>query len=104
MLPKQPLVHVFNTGTLPGENAPYSQLAKHYAKYGYNSLYMKSGFINGGHDYDSEKKQDPPLDRFGWGVAGDGYHDTTRYGEEETDDRKASLGVVFRNWVSSPNS
>jgi hypothetical protein len=33
---------------------------------------------------------------------GDGYHNTTRYGELEDDEgRKNSLGVVMRNWVST---
>lgn len=98
MLPKQPPVHQFNTGTVPdGE----SQLAKHYAKYGLNCLYMRSAFDNGGHDYASEQEREiEPFDRFGWGYVGDGYHNTTRYGELETDDvRKNSLGVVMRNWV-----
>jgi hypothetical protein len=38
--------------------------------------------------------------RFGWRFVGDGYHNTTRYGELLPDDdpRKESLGTVFRNW------
>ena len=98
MLPKQPPVHQLNTGTVPGGE---SQLAKHYAKYGLNCLYMRSAFDNGGHDYASEQNRPvEPFDRFGWGYVGDGYHNTTRYGELETDDvRKNSLGVVMRNWV-----
>lgn len=103
MLPKQPPVHVFNTGTLPG-GGPYSELTAYYAKYGYNSFYMKTGFLNGGHDYDSEAKREvEPFDRFGWGYSGDGYHETTRYGELEEDEaRTTSLGVVMRNWHPGP--
>ncbi|KAL9187877.1 hypothetical protein ACHAXT_006255 [Thalassiosira profunda] len=102
MLPKQPPVHIFNTGTLP-ENAPDNELAEYYAKYGFNGFYMKTGFINGGHDYDSEKKGENSFDRFSWGYVGDGYHNVTRYGETEEDAaRKASLGVVMRNWHPGP--
>ena len=124
MLPKQPPLHVFNTGTLPAPSSEYVELAAYYAQYGYNSFYMKSGFYFGGYDYDvsrelcllllvrfdvhklhsllplqSETKAENPIDRFGWGYSGDGYHDTTRYGELEEDAaRKTSLGVVMRNW------
>jgi hypothetical protein len=101
MLPKQPLVNILNTGTPPGPDHPYSLLTQHYAKYALNSFYMHQGFVNGGHDYDSEKYDpDNPFDRFGWGYVGDGYHNTTRYGELEDEARKNSLGVVMRNWVS----
>lgn len=99
MLPKQPPVNIFNTGVLDKSD---SMLAKHYAQYGFNTFYMKTGFFNGGYDYDAEKKREEnPIDRLGWGQVGDGYHDTTRYGELEVDEaRKTSLGVVMRNWVS----
>jgi hypothetical protein len=98
-LPKQPPLHQLNLGTTSGTG---SQLATHYAKYGHNCLYMRTAFDNGGHDYVSEQNRPvDPFDRFGWGYVGDGYHNTTRYGELETDDvRKNSLGVVMRNWVS----
>ena len=99
MLPKQPPLHVFNTGTLPAPSSEYVELAAYYAQFGYNSFYMKSGFYFGGYDYDSETKAENPIDRFGWGYSGDGYHDTTRYGELEEDvARKRSLAVVMRNW------
>ena len=104
MLPKQPLVHILNVGGdgIADPGHPYSRVTQHYSKYGLNSYYMRQGLWNGGHDYESEKNDpDNPFDRLGWGYHGDGYHDTTRYGElEDNEERKQSLGVVMRNWVS----
>jgi len=101
MLPKQPPVHILNTGTLPADSHPYTQLAKYYPIYAFNAFYMRAGFNNGGHDYDTEKANG--IDRFGWGYSGDGYHNVTRYGELEKDEaRKTSLGVVMRNWHPGP--
>jgi len=102
MLPKQPLVHVFNTGELPGNrNSDEYKLTEYYAKYGYNALYMQSGMQFGGHDYAAEKRNG--VDRFSWGHVGDGYHDVVRYGEKEENElRKESLGVVMRNWHPGP--
>ena len=108
MLPKQPPAHIFNTGVVKGNDNKDGEFAELYAKYGYNVWFMRTGFDNGGHDYESEKNGDPPLDRFAWGQHGDGYHETTRYGEllneAEDDVRKESLGVVMRNWVSTLTS
>ena len=103
MLPKQPVVHIFNTGVSPKDDNQYRQLTSYYAKYGLNHFFMRSGFENGGHDYASERdRETDPFDRFGRGFVGDGYHNTTRYGELEDDEgRKNSLGVVMRNWVST---
>lgn len=103
MLPKQSIVHILNTGSLPSPGQ-YNQLTNYYAKYGYNHFYMKSGFENGGYDYASERdRETDPIDRFGWGYVGDGYHNTTRYGElEDNDARKETLGVVMRNWHPGP--
>jgi len=103
MLPKQPPVQIFNTGVLSQSDG---ELARHYAKYGFNAFYMKTAFVNGGHDYHSEQtRKEDPIDRFGWGQVGDGYHETTRYGELEDDEaRKTSLGVVMRNWHPGPMS
>ena len=103
MLPKQPPVHMLNVRPahyLHGDRS--HELAKNYAKYGFNSFYMRAALIKGGHDYESEKKREKdPFDRFSSGYVGDGYHNTTRYGELEEDEaRKTSLGVVMRNWVS----
>lgn len=107
MQPKQPPVHIFNTGSVPdGPGSPDHELARVYSKYGFNAFYMRTGFDNGGHDYDSEKNaKDNPFDRFSWGFVGDGYHNITRYGEKEDDEaRKNSLGVVMRNWHPGPLS
>ena len=39
-----------------------------------------------------------------WGVVGDTIHETTRYGEAPgvSEERRRSLGVVFRNWHPGP--
>ena len=100
MLPKQPIVHILAVGGGDPANM-YQELITHYDIYGYNLLEMRSALVRGGHDYESEKNREvDPFDRFGWGYVGDGYHDTTRYGEQAEEVRKKSLGVVMRNWVS----
>jgi len=113
MLPRQPPVHVFNTFELPGK--PYMpadtdaggtmmeyELARYYAKYGYNAFYMRSGYAKGGYDYTTAFKENE-LNHFEANHIGDGYHNVTRYGENEEDpNRKASLGVVMRNWHPGP--
>jgi len=113
MLPRQPPVHVFNTFELPGK--PYLpadtdsggsmmeyELARYYAKYGYNAFYMRSGYARGGYDYTTAFKENE-LNHFEANHIGDGYHNVTRYGENEEDpNRKASLGVVMRNWHPGP--
>mmetsp|Transcript_4852 Transcript_4852/g.8262 ORF Transcript_4852/g.8262 Transcript_4852/m.8262 type:complete len:635 (-) Transcript_4852:146-2050(-) len=113
MLPRQPPVHVFNTFELPGK--PYMpadtdaggsmmeyDLARYYAKYGYNAFYMRSGYAKGGYDYTTAFKEHE-VNHFVGGHVGDGYHNVTRYGENEEDpNRKASLGVVMRNWHPGP--
>ena len=98
MLRRRPPVHVFNTGA-KADGQDYA-LVRKYARQGYNAFFLGGGLRNGGHDYESEKAKG--LDRFGWGVVGDGYHDTTRYGEDEAEDRRASLGVLMRNWHPGP--
>ena len=92
MMPRQPPVHVFNTGEY--KKGSDNEVVSHYAKYGFNAFYMKTGFEKGGHDYKAESSRETdPIDRFSWGYVGDGYHDTTRYGELEADpNRKESLG------------
>lgn len=74
-----------------------------YASFGYNAYCIQTGLYSGGHDYDTEMEHDG-INRFGWQYHGDGYHNTTRYGEELNDDdpRKASLGTVYRNWHPGP--
>ncbi len=103
MLPRQPPVHTFSMFTRPKGleyNKEY-ELVERYSKYGYNTFYMRGGYFAGGWDYKIETENG--IDRFGWGYVGDGYHNTTRYGEnEENPDRKESLGVVMRNWHPGP--
>lgn len=103
MLPHQPPVHVLNVLWQPDRNGAKQEweLAEHYAKYGYNAFYMRSGHKNGGYDYDADEKKG--IDRYAWGGIGDGYHNVTRYGQNEKDpDRKESLGVMMRNWHPGP--
>jgi len=103
MLPHQPPVHVLSVLYLPDTNGKKQEyeLAAQYAKYGYNAFYMRSGYENGGYDYEAAKKNG--IDHYAWGYVGDGYHNVTRYGKnEENSDRKESLGVVMRNWHPGP--
>jgi hypothetical protein len=74
-----------------------------YAMYGYNAFCIQTGLYFGGHDYDTEMEREG-INRFGWQYRGDGYHNTTRYGEElDMDDpRRGSLGTVYRNWHPGP--
>ena len=100
MLPRQPPVHVYNTGVFRG-NGREEQLVEHMSEYGYNAFYMRNGYNNGGFDYEAAKKEG--VDHFGRGHVGDGYHNITRYGELEEDaNRRESLGVVMRNWHPGP--
>jgi hypothetical protein len=106
MLPKQPIVHILSVGKedpASNPNHPFHQLVRYYAVYGHNIFGMRAALERGGHDYDSEKNREVnPFDRFGPGYVGDGYHDTTRYGELEDDAvRRDSLGVVMRSTVVS---
>ena len=113
MLPRQPPVHVLNAFELPGQrylpadsDAGGSQmeyeLARYYAKYGYNAFYMRSGYAKGGYDYTTAFEENG-VNHFEAQHVGDGYHNVTRYGEHEEDpNRKASLGVVMRNWHPGP--
>lgn len=100
MMPRQPPVHVFNTGGLPGHPNGEYELAEHMSEFGYNAFYMNTGYRNGGYDYESAKENG--VDHFGWGHIGDGIHNVTRYGENEEGERRESLGVVMRNWHPGP--
>jgi hypothetical protein len=101
MLPRQPPVHVINVEGATEAAASEKEMQSYYAKYGYNAFYMRYAYREGGYDYDTEMKNG--IDRFGWGFVGDGYHNTTRYGElEEDEGRRESLGVVMRNWHPGP--
>ena len=101
MMPKQPPVHVINVEGATAAAEDEKELQAHYAKYGYNAFYMRYALREGGYDYNTDSENG--IDRFGWGYVGDGYHNTTRYGELETDEgRRDSLGVVLRNWHPGP--
>mmetsp|Transcript_21817 Transcript_21817/g.33314 ORF Transcript_21817/g.33314 Transcript_21817/m.33314 type:complete len:562 (-) Transcript_21817:16-1701(-) len=101
MLPHQPPVHVYNTGKMNQYQGDEHQLAEHMSEFGYNAFYMTSGLYNGGFDYDAAKEDG--VDHLGWGHVGDGYHNVTRYGENESSpERKESLGTVMRNWHPGP--
>ncbi|KAL7500397.1 hypothetical protein ACHAWT_008151 [Skeletonema menzelii] len=100
MLPHQPPVHVYNTGAMRLDQMEHD-LAEHMSEFGYNAFYMRSGFNYGGYDYAADEANG--IDHFGWGYVGDGYHNVTRYGENESNPlRKESLGVVMRNWHPGP--
>ena len=74
-----------------------------YSSFGYNAFCIQMGLYFGGHDYDTEMEWDG-INRFGWQYHGDGYHNTTRYGEELNDDdpRKGSLSTVYRTRHPGP--
>jgi hypothetical protein len=67
-------------------------LLEAYAPFGSDVLCMKKGLDKIG--YESGK----------WGEIGDGLHDTNRDGElaDVSDQRRNSLGVVYRNWHPGP--
>jgi len=103
---RRPMVHHLvargKKNTCNGDNRANVDLDKAYAEYGYNAFCIQTGLYFGGHDYDSEVEAG--VNRFGWKFQGDGYHNTTRYGEElpEGDARRDSLGTVYRNWHPGP--
>ena len=91
MMQHQPPVHVLNIQELPeNRSSEEYQLAEHYLQYGYNALYAKSAY-----DYEDTEMFIPKN-------VGDGMHNTTRYGINETKSRKDSLGVMMRNWHPGP--
>ena len=102
LLPKQPIVHILDVGyddPASNPNHPFHQLVRYYAVYGHNIFGLRAALERGGHDYESEMARAvDPFDRFDSGYVGDGYHDTTRYGELEDDEvRRNNLGVVMRS-------
>ena len=105
-MPRRPMVHHLvargKANTCEADSAENVALDRTYALYGYNAFCIQTGLYFGGHDYDTEIANDQ--NRFGWQNHGDGYHNTTRYGEALPDDdpRKESLGVVYRNWHPGP--
>ena len=104
---RRPMVHHLVArglkNTCNGDVRANVDLDDAYAIYGYNAFCIQTGLYFGGHDYDTEMERDG-INRFGWQHRGDGYHNTTRYGEDLPDDdpRKGSLGAVFRNWHPGP--
>lgn len=103
---RRPMVHHLvargKKNTCEGHDKPNVALDRTYAPYGYNAFCIQTGLYFGGHDYDAEVEAG--INRFGWKHQGDGYHNTTRYGEElpEGNARRNSLGVVYRNWHPGP--
>ena len=104
LLPKRPSVHGLQLGLRP-DNGAWNELAKHYSKVGFNMVYKQQALVNGGHNYTAEENnpdETKRFNRFGWGYVGDGYHNTTRYGEDLEEIRKHSLGTNMRNWHPGP--
>lgn len=96
MMKYAPVPQFFTTG---GERGPDNckagldnsgKLFNMYAKYGVNIVCLQTGISK--HGYKGKK----------WAATGDGMHTTTRYGENLSEERKKSLGVVFRNWHPGP--
>jgi hypothetical protein len=105
-MPRRPMVHHLvargKANTCEADSKENVALDQTYASYAYNAFCIQTGLYFGGYDYDTEAANG--INRFGWQHQGDGYHNTTRYGEELPDDdpRKDSLGVVYRNWHPGP--
>jgi hypothetical protein len=104
---RRPMVHHLVArglkNTCGGDVRANVDLDDAYAIYGYNAFCIQTGLYFGGHDYDTEMEEGG-INRFGWQYRGDGYHNTTRYGEDlpVDDPRRGSLGTVFRNWHPGP--
>jgi len=96
MMNRSPAGWIFNTGGNKASNCLDDALhgtptmVPKYGKFGFNTLCTMSGVD--AHGYPGLK----------WGEIGDGKHNTTRYGETESPERKNSLGVFFRNWHPGP--
>ena len=104
LLDKAPPVHkidvMFETGCMRTDKGEM-QLFDAYQEYGYNAFCMRYAILKSQHREVKTKKQGEVL--MEGQHTGDGFHNTTRYGEFETDqDRKDSLGVVLRNWHPGP--
>jgi len=103
---RRPMVHHLvargKKNTCDGDVKANVDLDNTYAIFGYNAFCIQTGLYFGGHDYDAESEAG--INRFGWQFHGDGYHNTTRYGEElpDGDPRRESLGTVYRNWHPGP--
>eukprot|EP00804_Cyclotella_cryptica_P011795 CCRYP_011369-RB/>CCRYP_011369-RB protein AED:0.32 eAED:0.32 QI:174/1/1/1/0.83/0.71/7/1198/743 len=103
---RRPMVHHLvargKANTCDADSKENVMLDDVYARFGYNAFCIQTALYAGGHDYDAEEAMG--IKRFGWKFVGDGYHNTTRYGELLPDDdpRKESLGTVYRNWHPGP--
>eukprot|EP00041_Stephanoeca_diplocostata_P008182 m.118482 g.118482 ORF g.118482 m.118482 type:complete len:566 (-) comp17208_c0_seq1:120-1817(-) len=75
-----------------------------YSKYGYNINCMTRGVEKIGYKKGVTglgKRVRRGSSSF-WGAIGDGMHNVTRYGSNEPEPRRSSLGVMFRNWHPGP--
>ena len=99
MMERQPPVHFFDVGGTFDEAGKRTDcygvqaaLFKQYAYLGANAFCLEAA-LYAGRQYPGKV----------WGHVGDGYHNTTRYGEvEPNSERRDSLGVLFRNWHPGP--
>lgn len=88
LLPGQPVPLITETSAnMRDEN----ELFETYKNFGLNYMPMLHGAAVEGLGFDTT-----------WGAIGDGLHTTTRYGENESKERRHSLGVLFRNWHPGP--
>ena len=93
LMERQPIALIINTGIGEGLDFETDELMKAYVDYDFNKVFMQRGLSLTLTDYPGKK----------WGRVGDGTgHTTTRYGSMESDDRKNSLGIQFRNWHPGP--
>mmetsp|Transcript_30215 Transcript_30215/g.59133 ORF Transcript_30215/g.59133 Transcript_30215/m.59133 type:complete len:648 (-) Transcript_30215:247-2190(-) len=102
MMKQAPAPMIWNTGGEHNNCASLGdttgKLFNMYSKFGFNTVCLQAGIIQNG--YTGKE----------WGAVGDGMHTITRYGESGEDvfgaplseERKKSLGVVFRNWHPGP--
>jgi hypothetical protein len=94
MMNKSPVPIILDTGDGSTYNPEDFELLLSYGKLGYNILYMQKGLKRSSSLYVAAAS----------GTIGDGYHNTTRYGETATTlkTRRDSLGVEFRNSGPGP--
>ncbi|CAB9497032.1 expressed unknown protein [Seminavis robusta] len=104
LLPNSPPVHLVNVlfeeaclGQQEGGNPHENEMFEAYQEYGYNAFCMRYAIASGQYQW---KRGDPI---FEGQHSGDGLHNTTRYGLNETNaERRESLGVILRNWHPGP--
>lgn len=92
LLPHAPSPQLLYTNDCSKLSLADQNLLSEYGQFGANALCMQRGITKAG--YKKGK----------WGEIGDSLHTTTRYGEmlPDSDKRKDSLGVVFRDWHPGP--